>query len=426
MGTERRGITTAADVLPLRQKAACQAAGAARLGRHLWWGTVGQSPTVVQAVPGLRTISSRRRQASPAPARTTADAMPAARGCPTLAHERPRRTPRQAPRATASAARGPRATRGTLLAGLLLAAAAAAACGWGHGGAYASGAGWPPARQPGPGALAAPASNAGVGAEGQGWPGFQDRAGAAYDQRQWQGPAASQPPVAAYASHSEPSHGRPVRTPSDKQLAYAQEIAAMLGVEVWPDARCSSEACAEFIREHRSVPYDRMRCSPDMSAQMPRSAPPSTWSPGQASEWAPTPKQMKFAWELAECMGMDLPQGALVSRDTFTRMIDDFITARNLVQKWKNSERFIPNAGDQTPEFARPVAGSHSQFADRLPTHKQLALAELLASQAGMQVPQSAYDSAHQCSIFIDERKFSVRGMSIYLWVRARRLCAMG
>jgi hypothetical protein len=121
---------------------------------------------------------------------------------------------------------------------------------------------------------------------------------------------------------------------------------------------------------------------------------------------------MDFACGLARDMGIALPHGARVSADMCSRLIEDLTAARDLTKKWRGEERFNLEAGIQTATSARPSMGSHGQLADNPPTQKQLALAEVLASQAGTEVPQNARRSFRQCSMFIDDIKAETRSQA--------------
>jgi len=109
---------------------------------------------------------------------------------------------------------------------------------------------------------------------------------------------------------------------------------------------------------------------------------------------------------------VELPHGARVSADMCSRLIEDLTAARDLVKKWRGGERFNLQAGVQTPTSAQLSMGGYGQLADKPPTEKQLALAEVLASQAGTEVPQNARRSFRQCSMFIHDIKATTRSQA--------------
>ncbi len=87
--------------------------------------------------------------------------------------------------------------------------------------------------------------------------------------------------------------------PTDKMLAYAQKIAESRGLKKPPDSiRTSFEACRKFIDEH------------------------GTELTKQRESGRPSDRQLQFAQNLANRMGLALPAGCFTSSDDCRRFID--------------------------------------------------------------------------------------------------------
>lgn len=188
--------------------------------------------------------------------------------------------------------------------------------------------------------------------------------------------------------------------PSPKQLAFAQNIAVTLGVELPAAALASKSECSRFIDDHvvrmsskdSAAPTAKQLAYAQQIAEAKGIALPadalssmaacSTFIDENQGNLPPTAKQLAFATQLAQANGMPLPEECMRSGVECSA----FITAQRSAQPTRPLPTFDSSA-------AAPV---------QPPTARQLAFAESLAEKTNAYMPPEVKTDARACASFID------------------------
>lgn len=170
-----------------------------------------------------------------------------------------------------------------------------------------------------------------------------------------------------------PAGGLPSATqggaPSEKQIMFAQQLAAEASVEIPHGTLESAELCSRFIEERIVLN-------------------------GPLAPRRPSDKQLAFAESLATQRGTAVPQGALSDGAACSAFIESMLAQPPPAM-----------AGGAPPMGARPpsaMAAGAPPMGARPPSDKQLAFARTLAAKSGAEVPPAALQSAADCSAFIE------------------------
>jgi len=135
----------------------------------------------------------------------------------------------------------------------------------------------------------------------------------------------------------------------------------------------------------------------------------------------PTNNQLKFACDLADSNGVQLPVKARVDKQACSEFIDEQLAARGGLPSAKQlafAERLANNSGVALPEEARLDRRLCSRFIDDQldargggvpPTSKQLEFANALANKNGITLPEEVVQDMRACSRFIDQQLESER-----------------
>ena len=190
--------------------------------------------------------------------------------------------------------------------------------------------------------------------------------------------------------------------PTPKMVAAAKNIAKRKEIKLPPGVITNSMKCKAFLDEHMG--------------ERPRNA------DGSLAPFPPSEQQRKLAERLSEQTGIGIPENALTSSKLLSGWIDEAkkkAPPRPPTEKQLGfADRLASENGIDLPEDAKKDMQACSAFIDkyknagkgkgkgngmagRPPTDNQLGLAERLASENGIDLPENAKKDMQACSAFI-------------------------
>ena len=149
-----------------------------------------------------------------------------------------------------------------------------------------------------------------------------------------------------------------INEPTEKQLQYAESLAAEMGAEMPDDAQRDRRACSAFIDE----------CLRDLP---------------------PTDKQIAYAKVLAEMHSVDIPAEVRSNRVAVSAFIEKLVSP-------------APASPATGSGFDGTLSQEQLPYTHTQPTHKQLAYAQALAERHGVQLPAEVASSRAAASAFIE------------------------